>query len=222
MVVTVFLLRSLLLVTVTDAAEDEAKPLAKPHPYLVSTPPLTEEDFQVFVALQKPCTFDAKKTALGDLAKQLSELVNVEIKIDGDGLRRAKPKPIDPDVRFTTKQDGTPLQSVLWEILPPLGLDYRVFEGRLVITSRMRSQHNRVTWTFPVSDLCATNREFDHLIRQVHSMFPVDEWEDMGGPAELKIDKANRRFTIIHAQSNQDRVLGFLTQERLAKKQAKR
>ena len=100
MVVTVFLLRSLLLVTVTDAAEDEAKPLAKPHPYLVSTPPLTEEDFQVFVALQKPCTFDAKKTALGDLAKQLSELVNVEIKIDGDGLRRAKPKPIDPDVRF--------------------------------------------------------------------------------------------------------------------------
>ncbi len=43
----------------------------------------------------------------------------------------------------------------------------------------------------------------------------------MGGTVSLTFDEANRSFTMVCAQSNQDRILDILTQQRRVKQNAK-
>ncbi len=219
-VVALFLLLPFLSVSSASAAEGEPKRLAKPHPYLVATPPLTEDDFLVFVAMRKPCTIEANGKGLTELASELSTLAKVDVKVDADELRRAKPKKIDPNIQVTAKHKGVPLQSILWKTLPPLGLDYRVKNGGLIITSQAKCTRHLVEWKYPVSDLCTNKNQFDDLISQVHAMMPLADWENLGGYASLKTDEANRCFTVSHTQSNQDRILEFLVQHRRMKKSA--
>lgn len=58
-----------------------------------------------------------------------------------------------------------------------------------------------------------------------HFSFPIltglPEWDHMGGTVSLTFDEANRSFTMVCAQSNQDRILDILTQQRRVKQNAK-
>ena len=164
--------------------------------------------------MRKPCTIEANGKGLTEFAKELSKVAKVEVKVDADELRRAKPRAIDPNVPVTAKYEAVPLQTILWETLPPLGLDYRVKNGQLTITSRAKCTRHLVTWKYPVSDLCANRGQFDDLVRQVHAMMPREAWDNLGGYASLVTDTANRCFTVTHAQSNQDHILDFLVQKR--------
>ena len=192
--------------------------LAKPHPHLICTPPLTQEDFQVFVELHKPCAVVTKEKRLSELAEELAELIDVEVTVDVPAIRRLKLRKakleVDPNIQLTAQHHRMTLQEILWDVLPPLRLDYRVVNGKLVITTRVECQRHLVTWTFPLTGVCAKGEEFDALVHEVRAMNPREDWEWLGGYASLKPDKANHCFTMIHAQSNQDRVLDFLTKRR--------
>jgi hypothetical protein len=206
-----------LLLLAQDGGEPPGKALAAAHPYLVTNPPLTQEDHRVFAALRKMCSMDAESQPLTQFAENISRLIGVPVRVDSRALRQEKPI-IDPEVGITAQYEKTALLLILWEVLPKHHLDYRVVAGELVITTETQACQHLVNWTFPVADLCASDAEFNQLTRKVLGMTPEADWEAVGGFASFMPDPANRRFTLIHKQSSQDRVLYFLTQQRLARR----
>ncbi len=55
-----------------DGGEPAGKALAADHPYLVTNPPLTQEDHRVFVALRKMCSMDTESQPLTQFAEKIS------------------------------------------------------------------------------------------------------------------------------------------------------
>lgn len=184
-------------------------------PYLTCTPPLSENDRKVFVALHKKYSVEFDGTTVPDVASVLAKLTGQRVIVDTATLKRDR---IDPNTSVIATREDATLESILWDILLPRRLDYRVKDGALHITSRTASCSHPVTWTYSVKDLCRTEGEFTKLVDAISSLTPEPHWESFGGFAKLSPDSKNRKFTLIHAQSDQDKALRYIIDKRRAAK----
>jgi hypothetical protein len=89
----------------------------------------------VLDALRSPTLLDFVDVPLLDVCDYLQDLHRIKLQIDDVALKDAK---IDRLIKVThkTKAGGPPLRTALHSLLEPLGLDWYVGEGALVITTR--------------------------------------------------------------------------------------
>jgi hypothetical protein len=167
------------------------------------TPPLSQADRAVFVALRRKIDFDIHDMPLRTLAATLAKQMGVKVVV-------VSSRDVRPGTTVDIKCRKTPLESILRETLTPLALDYRVKQGRLEITRR--DSGNVATRTYSVADICPTTEAVDKLIGEIHSLYHESEWEETGGWAS--ISALGRNFALVHLQSEQEHVLRLLTEKR--------
>jgi hypothetical protein len=199
----------------SESPESSGNKAAGQRPYLTCTPPLSEADRKVFVALHKTYTVDFDRTPLTEVADVLANLTGERVVVDSAALTRER---VNSNTSIAAKHEDSALESIFWQILPKHRLDYCVKNGAVHITTRTFCCSHPVTWTYSVEDLCRTESEFKQLLRVIESMTPESEWDAFGGFAKLSPNQKNRRFTLTHAQSDQDKVLRCLIDKRRAAK----
>jgi hypothetical protein len=167
------------------------------------TPPLSKADRAVFLALRRQIDLDVHDMPLRALAATLAKQMGARVVV-------VSARGVPPGTTVDIQCRKTPLEAALREALTPLGLDYRVQQGRLELTRR--DSGNLATRTYSVADLCPTTEAMDKLIDEIHSLSHESEWQEMGGYASIV--PLGRKFTLVHLQSEQERVLRLLNEKR--------
>jgi len=188
------------------------------HPLLICTPPLSEADRAVFVALHRKQTVRFSKTPLPKAVETLEKLLGKEVVLDRAALER---EGLDPAVPLTVDCKKVPLEVAIWEMFRRTRLDYRVHDGLLEITTRNECMKHLVTRTYPLDDLWQVDEDYGKLRDEFHEAAGLSDWDMYGGLATLKPDKKKRAFTIRHTQSSQDKILRMLIIKRTAARKAK-
>jgi hypothetical protein len=137
--------------------------------------------------------------------------------IVSDQLKRAK---IRSDLRIRTEFENVPLTVVLADMLANLDLDYYVADGTLKITTRTDALRRLVTWTYHVKSFIHDDDAFRALVDEVYRSCHPSLWKDTGGPAALTTDVSKREFTVVHSQSDQDRILRLVMERKQAASEA--
>ncbi|MFO7905527.1 MAG: hypothetical protein R6U98_22880 [Pirellulaceae bacterium] len=149
---------------------------------------------------------------LADFAEFVSGLTAVPVTLDVDAL---PPLGITADTPLAFDLRSVTIKEVLEAALEPVGLNYSVKPGHILITADEPLREKRSTRTYDVADLADDAEAADGLAAHVTSLIANRSWEREGGDATLSVKHQSlevRQTEMVHF-----RIARFLDRLRAAR-----
>ena len=163
-----------------DAAEVIVKP--KRH-----SADLTEEEIQQ--KLREKTSLHFESVPLNNAMRQVAQQAGINVVLDDLGLME---RGVRPTRTVSVAASNLPLGEIVRSVLAPLGLDFRIEDEVLKITSRMRSRGPLETRMYPVADVATETQNgiprvnLQPLVEKIEGEVHPDSWVHNGGPAVIR------------------------------------
>ncbi len=152
------------------------------------------------------------EVSLADFLQFVSEMSTIPITIDPLALTWAK---ATPATTIAIRQTDTTVKGALDAVLGPVGLDYLVVEGHLIVTYAGAAAAEPGATKYAVDDLASDNKELAALSQRIRLLIEPSSWSAEGGAGEMKTEEQS--IVIRHDASVQFRVMTFLETLRVAR-----
>lgn len=120
-------------------------------------PELTANEQKIQAALKAPTTIELPGVPLKQVIEEIQNQHNINFFFSAIPL---KAEGISIEEPVNVSLSGVPLKSVLKIILEPLGLAYEIDQEVLKITTQAEVDRHLKTRTYPVGDLCTSEKDF--------------------------------------------------------------
>lgn len=163
-----------------DAAEVIVKP--KRH-----SADLTEEEIEQ--KLREKTSLHFESVPLNNAMRQVARQAGINVVLDDLGLME---RGVRPTRTVSVDASNLPLGEIVRQLIAPLGLDFRIEDEVLKITSRMRSRGPLMTRTYPVADVATETGKgiprinLQPLVDKIEAEVHPDSWVHSGGPAVIR------------------------------------
>jgi serpin B len=141
-------------------------------------------------SLRERRAFTWNNARLGDVAKELSEILAAPVRLDTRALEDAG---LDADTPVTLTGAPTTIRRAINLALEPIGLASYVDEGELVITTKEKSDERLIVRVYDVSDLVLidldnplTGANYGPLIDSLQSTVAPETWDTVGGQGAIR------------------------------------
>lgn len=142
-------------------------------------------DVEIRKALERPATFVFADATLADVVAEVRKQFGIGIELEISALT-ADGKGPDTKIAFRWR-DGT-LGNALRMLLEEHGLEFRVHEGTLVVTTKTDAETKEPTYIYQVQDLLMTNAisprrpsDFASLFELIRTVVNPEVWREGGG-----------------------------------------
>lgn len=154
-------------------------------------------------------------TPLVKILAYLAETTGGDILIDRAALAAAE---TSDRVEASVSADRRSLEAILDELLPPLGLGYRVVGPALVqVTTREAVEERPELEFYPVEKLLSDGTTAEQWIARLKIEIEPATWADAGGLGEAHFDAASKYLIVLQSQPVQAAVARLLTPKKAAK-----
>ncbi|QDT82960.1 hypothetical protein [Gimesia chilikensis] len=120
-------------------------------------PELTANEQKIHAALKAPTTIELPGVPLKQVIEEIQNQHHINFFFSAIPL---KAEGISIEEPVNASLSGVPLKSALKIILKPLGLAYEIDQEVLKITTQAEVDRNLRTRTYPVGDLCTSEKDF--------------------------------------------------------------
>lgn len=170
---------------------ERARQLASSHseqPLVASFGDDHAESAKVWAALGRVMEIDLAPAPLSAAVQALAEKAGLPIVIDGQSLKEAG---LTRNMRATLPLSRATLESLLFHLLAPLDLTWKIDGDSIVVTTFKGAEEGHTTRLYPVADLAFADDplgligpDFDTLIELVTMSAAPESWPENGRDAE--------------------------------------
>ncbi len=154
-------------------------------------------------------------TPLVKILAYLAETTGGDILIDRAALAAAE---TSDRVEASVTADRRSLEAVLNELLPPLGLGYRVVGPALIqVTTKEAIEERPELEFYPVEKLLSSGTTAEQWIARLKLEIEPATWSDAGGLGETHFDAPSRYLIVLQSQPVQAAVARLLAPKKAAK-----
>lgn len=147
-------------------------------------------DAKLRAALAQHHGFNWNETPLGEVAKELAEVLGAPVRLDRRALEDAG---LDADTPLTATMHPMPIRKAVHRALEIIDLASYVDEGTLVITTKEKSDERLIVRVHDVTDLVVKDLDdplagtnYQSLFEVIHSVIAPETWDVVGGQAALR------------------------------------
>ncbi len=147
-------------------------------------------DAKLRAALAQQRGFNWDEATLGDVAKELAEILEAPVRLD---LRALNDAGLDADTPLTATISPMPIRKGIHQALALIDIASYVDEGTLVITTKDKSDERLIVRVHDVTDLVVKDLDdplagtnYQSLFEVIHSLIAPETWDVVGGQAALR------------------------------------
>jgi hypothetical protein len=149
-------------------------------------------------------------TPLAEILRYLKKQAEVEILVDRSALVAAG---MADDPKAVFKSQKQPLSTALAALLEPLGLGYRVVDGRTIQVTTRKAVAARFELEFyPLGSLPGNGQPAAALIERIKSRVGGPTWSDAGGPGQAHFDPPSACLIVLQSQPAQFAIEALLAE----------
>ena len=179
----------------SETARDKTQTSDKKTPVSTTTRELKAADAELPQPLREKITLELTDTPLADICQTIQERCGMQVMLDEVDL---KEEDIDPEIPINVDVENIPIHVALSWILHPLGLEWRVQDGLLHITTIVADEDpdKYTSKTYNVRELLRGGFEqvtlLDTILEVTHG--PWEEIDGDGGTMDLVGDLISVRY----------------------------
>ncbi len=178
-----------------------------PEPPFLPVPTPAEQ--KILDALCSPTQLEFVDTPLKDIVDYLGDIHHIKIQLDKKAMDAAG---IRVDAKVTKQTRKLALRSALRLMLYELDLTYLVQDGVLLITTRETAENRLTTRIYLVTDLVATQGDFQPLIDAIRATIQPGAGREQRGPGSLVGQSTGHARVLVctQAQDAHEKILDLL------------
>lgn len=199
--------------TGSDQGRSVPVPLRQPLHGANRPPTLDSRQIQAKARLDAPITVHfAPETPLRVITAYLEGVADVDILFDGFALAAIGSS---PSAGASLAANEQPLSEALALALDPLGLSYRIVDGRtLQVTTRQALEDQLELEFYRVADLLGGQMSGEMLVERLKGEVAAATWDDAGGAGIMYFDAPSACLLVLQTQAVQIELEGKLDEWR--------
>ena len=181
------------------------------------TPIQSEEEVRIAEALQNRFSLQLTERPFIEALREIQERARINVVLDEQGLLESA---LTPDQPVTIHLKDVPLEGVLTHLLRPLGLDFKIKDEVLLVTSAAKAagplyvvvyRMNALVEVAEEPDQSTQIAELNRYAELIRDLIAPNEWDQKGGSGSLAVHAATNSLIVRQNRRHHDRIADFLS-----------